>query len=82
MNIKQIIGIVAGAVILGIGVYLLNSGYQSTGGTKEKIKRKITGNYSNGVRNHMKVGVTLIIVGCVVGGGLFYYFRDKRKHHQ
>ncbi|MBX7066910.1 MAG: hypothetical protein K1X28_06745 [Parachlamydiales bacterium] len=81
MNIKQIIGIICGVVILGIGAYLMKSGYSSMDATKEKIKHKITGNYSSGIKNNVRVGVTLIVVGVVVGAGLVYFFRSRRKAH-
>ncbi len=79
MNSRQIIGLITGVIVLGIGVYLLNSSYNSMDGTKEKIKHKITGKHSEGVRNHLKAGTTLIILGCIVGAGSAYYFR--KKHH-
>ncbi|MBU6382805.1 MAG: hypothetical protein KGR16_00600 [Verrucomicrobia bacterium] len=81
MNTKQIIGLVCGIVILGIGAYLMKSGYSSTDHTKEKIKHKITGSYSHGVRKHMRVGTSLIVIGAVVAAGTFYFLRSGRKAH-
>lgn len=79
MNVKQIIGIAVGVVILAIGLYFVNSGRHSKGVTREKIKHKITGNYSKEVQNHMRVGFGLIVVGVVVGGAFAYILRSKKR---
>jgi cell division protein FtsN len=81
MNRKQVVGIAIGVVILVIGLYLVNSGHHSKGGTREKIKHKITGNYSKGVQHHMRMGFGLIVVGVVVGGAFAYILRSKKHHH-
>lgn len=81
MNLKQVIGVAIGVVILAIGLYFVNSGYHSKGATREKIKHKVTGNYSKEVKGHMRLGFGLIVVGVVVGGAFAYILRSKKRHH-
>lgn len=81
MNIKQIVGVLVGVVILAIGVYFMKSGYSAMDGTKERLKHKITGSYSSETKSDIRVGMTLVVVGVVVAAGLVYYFRCKRKAH-
>lgn len=81
MNTKQIIGLVCGIIIVGIGVYCITAGYGSMDHTKEKIKHKIIGRYSNEVRKKMRVGTSLVVIGVAVAAGAVYFLRCGKKTH-
>jgi len=74
MRIKQVIGLLVGLICVVVGAFFLISGYESSGKTAEKIKHKVTGNYSPEVRNDFIGGAILV----VVGAGVLFYFRKKR----
>lgn len=77
MHAKQIVGIVVAVICVLSGVYLLVNAGRSMDKTGQKIKHKITGNYSHEVRNHMIGGIVLIIIG----GAVYYFTRSSGRKH-
>jgi uncharacterized protein YxeA len=72
---KNILRIVVGILAIVIGAIMIFDSYKTMDGTKEKVKHKITGSYSKDIKYNMIGGAILI----VVGGGILYYFRGKKR---
>lgn len=69
MYMKQIIGFAS----LIIGVYLIATAGSSMDTTGQKVKKEITGDYSNHTRNNMIGGIALV----VIGGGILLFWKER-----
>ena len=76
MGIKHLIGAISGAVCLAIGIYLLVSSKSSMDTTGEKIRKELSGEYSDKIQNQTIIGIGLAVVGA---GVLFYSLQRKAK---
>ena len=75
MKLKRIIGLLCGLVCVGVGAYFLVTGFKAKDKFGQKVKKKLTGSYSDHVKNNMVAGVVFV----VVGGGLLVYFGLRKK---
>lgn len=71
---KQLIGTVVGGVCLALGIYLLVSCKSSMDTTGEKVRKELSGEYSNNIKNQCMVGIGLAVVG---GAVLLYSLQRK-----
>ncbi len=76
MHMKNLIGLTVGAIAILLGAYFFVAGGKIQASSMKRIKEKVTGNVSHAKRNYMIGGIVFV----VVGAGLLFYFRPKKRH--
>ena len=63
------VGLISGAICIGVGIYLIVASKSSMGTTGEKIRKEFSGDYSSQTTGRMIGGIALVAIGAIT----FYY---------